>query len=67
MMTLQQYCNATFAITEIDKTIGKELSNASPTFRKINSVLLKKFLNLQESLIVKFYLVLHIKHIIIQW
>ena len=41
--------NATFTQSETDK-ITKELSNAGSTFRKINSVLLKKFLNLQESL-----------------
>ena len=40
---------ATFTQSETDK-ITKELSNAGSTFRKINSVLLKKFLNLQESL-----------------
>ena len=41
--------NATFTQSETDK-ITKELSNAGSTFRKINSVLLKKFLNLQASL-----------------
>ena len=41
--------NATFTQSETDK-ITKELSNAGSTFRKINSMLLKKFLNLQESL-----------------
>ena len=41
--------NATFTQSETDK-ITKELSNAGSTFRKINSTLLKKFLNLQESL-----------------
>ena len=40
---------ATFTQSETDK-ITKELSNAGSTFRKINSVLLKKFLNLQDSL-----------------
>ena len=39
----------TFTQSETDK-ITKELSNAGSTFRKINSVLLKKFLNLQDSL-----------------
>ena len=41
--------SATFTQSETDK-ITKELSNAGSTFRKINSTLLKKFLNLQESL-----------------
>ena len=41
--------SATFTQSETDK-ITKELSNAGSTFRKINSMLLKKFLNLQESL-----------------
>ena len=40
---------ATFTQSETDK-ITKELSNAGSTFRKINSTLLKKFLNLQNSL-----------------
>ena len=40
---------ATFTQSETDK-ITKELTNAGSTFRKINSVLLKKFLNLQDSL-----------------
>ena len=40
---------ATFTQSETDK-ITKELSNVRSTFRKINSVLLKKFLNLQDSL-----------------
>ena len=40
----------TFTQSETDK-ITKELSNnPTSTFRKINSVLLKKFLNLQDSL-----------------
>jgi hypothetical protein len=41
--------SATFTQSETDK-ITKELSNAGSTFRKINSMLLKKFLNLQGSL-----------------
>ena len=43
--------NATFTQSETDK-ITKELSNAGSTFRKINSVLLKKYLNFSQKRII---------------